>query len=187
MYGEGYPTYSAEWNQQINGSNYDFVIKLNQTTSMPSSVAAFNLPLPVLLRSPQGDTLLYLPFNTATATYNWPTNTFAKTISSVEIDPSNWIVNKTGPIIKNTALGIAIASKPALEVAPNPTKDFWQLTHVSVGTQLQLTDMNGKLLWNEIATIEEIQIPAKNLVPGMYVLTVRGAFASQQSIQLVKE
>ena len=70
---------------------------------------------------------------------------------------------------------------------PNPTKDFWQLSHVTVGTSLQLTDMNGKLLWNEIATSEEMQIPAKNLVPGIYVLTVRAANASQQSIQIVKE
>ena len=131
--------------------------------------------------------MLYLPFNTATATYNWPTNTFTKTISSVEIDPSNWIVNKTGPIIKNTALAITNPVNQILQVVPNPTKDFWQLSHVTVGTSLQLTDMNGKLLWNEIATSEEMQIPAKNLVPGIYVLTVRAANASQQSIQIVKE
>jgi len=187
VYGEGYPTYSAEWNQQINGSNYDFVIKLNQTTSMPSSVAAFNLPLPVLLRSPQGDTMLYLTFNTATATYNWPTNTFTKTISSVEIDPSNWIINKTGPIIKNTALNIPTTVYQTLKVAPNPTKDVWHINQVAVGTSLQLIDINGKLLWNETATSGEIQIPAKNLTPGMYILIVKDATANQQSIQLIKE
>jgi len=140
-----------------------------------------------LLRSPQGDTMLYLPFNTATATYNWPTNTFVKTITSVEIDPSNWIVNKTGPIVKNTALNIPIALKQAIQIAPNPTKDVWHINQVAVGTSLQLIDMNGKLLWSETATSGEIQIPAKNLVPGVYILIVKDANASQQSIQLIKE
>jgi hypothetical protein len=42
-------------------------------------------------------------------------------------------------------------------------------------------------LWNETASSGEIQIPAKNLAPGMYILIVKDATANQQSIQLIKE
>ncbi|MBK8564305.1 MAG: hypothetical protein IPN76_13450 [Saprospiraceae bacterium] len=55
--GQGFPSYKVVWEQSSQGDVY---IQLNQTTSMPSSVDFFEMPVPILLIGADNDTIVRL-------------------------------------------------------------------------------------------------------------------------------
>lgn len=166
-HGEGFPTYTAKWAQQPNG---DVVLRLHQTTSKPASVSLFKLPIEVKFNSPQGDTVVRIFNDHATQYYtiNW-----GRTATGLSIDPNNHILNKTGLIMQDAGiLSISAVEKNKLTIAPNPSSTHWTIQNIPIGAQLQLMDMNGKLLWETKAKNNEMNIPAKELTPGAYLLNV---------------
>lgn len=181
IYGEGYPSYSAKWNQTGN----QVVVQLTQTTSMPSSVALFVTPLEIRLGSGTGDTVVKVDNNAAVQTFTF---TWDRTMNGMGIDPNNWILNKTGSIVKdNTLLSVGAINNLAGAVYPNPAQQAWTITGLPSGCSLSLTDMSGRELWQgNNSNKEKMQVNASGLATGMYLLRINAKDGRSQNMKLLK-
>lgn len=181
IYGEGYPTISAEWNK-IGDTVY---LRLRQAASSPSSVFTFSTPLEVRFFSLLGDTTVRLQLSNEEQDYRF---VISRQVSDLVIDPNNWIINKTGTIIRNARLGWQDFSYSRLRLAPNPSRSSWTVSNLPEASRIMLWDLNGKLLRDyggnkQISiTIDGSQLPA-----GTYLLTVRPPGDETFVTRLVKE
>lgn len=143
-YGEGYPTFNVKWNQV----GTTFIIQSAQTQSMPSSVPLFITDMDYRVsRTGKPDTIVRLNHAQTIETY---TLALTGTVTSVFLDPSNWILNKTiGPVKDATlnASGIEDISAPTVFIGPNPTSETLNITlYNNQKAVIELIDMNGKLV-----------------------------------------
>ncbi len=139
-YGEGYPTYSIEC---IQGDSGDASFTVTQTTST-STTTFFDLPLEikVMFANGKGDTTFRIPI-TANTTEYFVSNLLP--ISSIKIDPNDWILNKQGDI----TLGINdLQNDLDLVVGPNPAQDYIQVNFKDNNTPITIDifDISGQLV-----------------------------------------
>lgn len=114
-YGEGYPTYSLEWNQ-INSSVF---IAVNQTVSMPGVTPFFTNDLEIAITDDNGN-VTYHRLGDINGANSLHYLGFPAVIQSIEIDPNNYIINQAGSVTNNTSLVGLEAETPLLAVYPNP-------------------------------------------------------------------
>jgi aminopeptidase N len=180
IYGEGYPTISAKWNQVNN----QVTVALTQQTSAPVSVSYFNTPLELKLKSPTGDTVVKVNFNAANKTYTF---SWDKSMNGVAIDPNNWILNKTGTIVKDPALAINELQASSFVVYPNPTNNVWNVKNLPEGCDMILSDLSGRVLLNiKSGNKKETSIDSKSLPNGIYLLRISKEGYSSEALKLVK-
>jgi hypothetical protein len=74
-----------------------------------------------------------------------------------------------------------------LVIAPNPATAGWSLSNVPSGANLQLTDINGRILWRAAVNGNSIWVPGNALACGNYVLNINIAGKAQQSYLLEKQ
>jgi hypothetical protein len=95
---------------------------------------------------------------------------------------------------KATATGVNTAqfNQVQLDIVPNPVSGNAALRlqlPKSMQAEIQLTDLSGKVIWNQSYKLESgnrtLKIPAENLPAGMYFLRLVGA-DGQQSRKLIK-
>jgi aminopeptidase N len=166
IYGEGYPTYSAKW-YQLGTQAY---IQITQTASKPSTTPLFSMPLELKLKSATGDTTVKIYNDAAKATYPMP---WSQTMTGLEIDPNNHVLNKTGTIAQDVeALYVQDRDADYVKIYPNPARDVWHIAHIPVGAGLELKDITGKTVWTFTGNYNEIIIPANNLPNGTYILNI---------------
>lgn len=179
IYGEGYPSYNAKWAQQGN----TLVIQLKQTTTKASSVPCFHMPIEIKLITNNGDKIIKLYNNANTQTF---VTTCADEVSNIQIDPDDNILNAGGLVQKdNAVLKVAGIELDEFTVQPNPTSDNWLVKGIPAGAQCILTDMAGKVLWQQTAE-GDIVVPAKDLAPGSYTLSVSKKGSRPVSARLIK-
>lgn len=169
-YGEGYPTFNVKWNQV--GSN--FFIQSAQTQSMPSSVPLFITDMDYRIsRTGKPDTIVRL--NHAQATENY-TLALTGTVTSVFLDPNNWILNKTVGPVKDATLGVnGIEEIETVKVfvGPNPTAEELNIAlYNNEKVLIELIDMNGKLIINQ--TINgHAEFNVGKFANGIYTLNIK--------------
>lgn len=180
--GEGYPTFSAAWNQ-ASGIVY---LELSQTTSEPASVPFFVTPIDIQLKSAAGDTTLRLTIHGNTGFFAIP---WSKSMDGLAIDPHNWILNGTGAITHDPALSISETMATAsLQLYPNPAHDAWQLREAPAGAQLQLRNLQGQQQWQGTADAQgQAAIPAGALPAGVYILEVKAKGAPAAYHRLLRQ
>lgn len=179
IYGEGYPSYSARWAQQ--GST--LVIQIKQNTTKASSVPCFHMPIEIKLITNNGDKIIKLYNNANTQTF---VTTCADIVSNIQIDPDDHVLNSGGLVQKDDAiLNVAGVALDEFAVQPNPASDNWLVKGIPTGAQCILTDMAGKVLWQQTAT-GDIVVPAKDLAPGSYTLSVSKKGTRAVSARLIK-
>lgn len=166
IYGQGYPIYSIKWNQ-INDQVY---LRLAQTTSLPSSVPLFVMPVQVELKSLQGDTVVTVYNNQSVQLYNV---TWAQPISLVKVEPYNNIIHKNGIVQHDTTLNVQLLSTSHIKVYPNPARDYWKATNIPTGSTLILLDMDGRAVWQSSSNQSVVTIPGQKLASGTYLLKVQ--------------
>ncbi len=165
VYGEGYPTYTAKWNQ----SNDIVLIQLKQTTSVPASIPLFITPVEIRLTSAAGDTIIKIYNNSSLQNISV---TWSKTMTGLSIDPDNQILNKTGAITKDPSLAIHAANPiPDFRVFPNPARDSWQVAGVPDGATIELYNISGQRAWQGFSGTGKM-IPAAGLPTGNYELRI---------------
>ncbi len=181
VYGEGYPTYAAQWNQIGD----QVVIRLSQTTSMPSSVALFVTPLEIKLSSAAGDTVVKVYNHAAVQNFTF---TWNKTMTGMSVDPNNWILNRSGGSVKdNTLLSLEDAGILLSGVYPNPAHDKWMLQGLAPGCVLRLSDMSGRTLWLGYNNNKSsVAIDASRLATGMYLLHITDKSGHSRNLKLLK-
>lgn len=166
IYGEGYPTYSAKW-YQLGGAVY---VQLVQTASKASVTPLFSMPVELKLKSANGDTIIRVYQNKDTITHPFP---WSEMMTGLEIDPNNNVLNKTGKISQDiSVLNVINQLIHQVKVYPNPTREGWHITAIPVGSNLILSDITGKKVWENTITGTEAVLPATGLPNGNYILTV---------------
>jgi aminopeptidase N len=184
-YQQGYPKYKVSWNQK--GS--DIYVKLDQATSMPSSVACFTTPMEIKLHSATKDTIVrilnYQPSQIFHFTWN-------NTMSSMVTDPNYWLVYKLTSLIHDTTLSTVsvaqLASILPIAIVPNPATTAWTANNLPSNCMLTLTDISGRTLWqggNDQNT--SMTIPADKLPKGFYVLHIIIDNRSVSNYKLIKD
>jgi aminopeptidase N len=180
IYGEGYPTISAKWNQV----NSQVTVELSQQTSVPASVSYFSTPLELKLRSATGDTIVKVNFNAVSKTFTFSWN---KSMNGLSIDPNNWILNKTGTIEKDPALSINELQTSSFVVYPNPANSVWNVRNLPEGCDMVLSDISGRILMNiKAGNKTEASIDSGLLPDGVYLLRIFKEGHSSNALKLIK-
>ena len=143
---------------------------------MTSSVPLFHTPIDIKLKSPYGDTVIRVYNNQSTQTYNFM---FSNWMNGVELDPDEWILNKVTSVVN-----VSEVTKTNFTIAPNPTKDHWNISNLEKGQSLKLTDAAGRTVWTGTSQSGSTAIPAANLASGNYILQIGDV--NKGTVQLVR-
>jgi aminopeptidase N len=161
FYGEGFPTFNVEYLHQ----NDTLWLSVNQTTSVPSSVPFFHVPLELKVQRPSGDTTVRMNLNQPISTAVIPCS---GTLSGLIIDPNQWIINQTGSISMNGSLNIK-ESQPAFQAYPNPTTDRLWIHGLTGNPSYKIQDASGREVlvgeWNQANGISTLALNS-----GLYIL-----------------
>lgn len=179
LYGEGFPIYDMRWNQV--GS--DVYVHVSQSTSVPASVAKFDVPLELMLRSPTGDTLVRVANNQATQTFHF---TWSKAMNALSPDPNQWLTDSISSIMRDVSLGYTSPALGQVHISPNPATDAWMVQGLPAGTTLSLADVTGRNLWSASVSLNTTSIPAAHLPRGIYLLRISSG-EGERVMKVVRE
>ena len=170
--GNGYPTFNGRWNQ--GGNN--FVLRVTETVSSPSQTPFFKTDVDYRLTFANGTT------QTVRLHQSQPVQTFAfpvaGTVTSVAIDPDQWILNT--PASAATRDNTLLASKAATALAPlllypNPCRDLLQLGPLPAArTTAEALDATGRVVLRQTVLAAHPHLDTRNLAAGLYHLRLSG-------------
>ena len=165
FYGEGFPTFSVEY-LHLNDTLW---LSVSQTTSAPSSVPFFHVPLELQVQRPGGDTLVRMNLNQPVTAAIIPCS---GSLTGLVIDPNQWLLNQDGSITMNGNLHLTDFSKQ-MQPYPNPTSDRLWLTGLGENTPFKIIDASGreamKGYWNPTEGTA-----VRTLNSGLYALWFEG-------------
>ncbi len=166
-YGEGYPIYDLQWNQNTEG---ELVLSLTQETSAPDITPFFSTPLPVEVETTSGTTVYRLEPSSGEEEFIL---TVEGDVLGVELDPRNIILKK---------VGIVTSTDPSREfgyrIYPNPAREAVNLEITSgLAYEVSLMDLNGRTLRTmSINPQGTHQLQLDALPSGIYLLQLRNQF-----------
>ena len=169
-YKQGYPSYHLTWNQH----NDNFILKIDQRQS-DTSVSFFEMPVPIELKGPQGDTSIVIN-HTFSGQLFVSTVNFA--VDSVFFDPQLWILSAGNRITFDPSLSPdnLNPSSSQLFVYPNPAS-----TQVKIYTTayVQLKEANIYDVLGNVVAKHQItpstmpyEIDISDLAQGVYSLSI---------------
>jgi aminopeptidase N len=164
FYGEGYPTFNVSWNQ-INDTLY---LLANQTTS--STTPLFVTPVEYKITFAGGDTTIKVMHNQNQIWFKMPIN---KAVSSITIDPNNWIINRGSATKDVTIVGLNELNEyqTNIDVIPNPAQNHIQITGVSPSSKVVVFDALGAVQIS--TTLKNSVLEIAHLIPGLYWVEVQ--------------
>lgn len=143
-YGEGYPVFTVTYNK---GSDNVLILKSAQTVSKPSVTPLFITPMHYRVsRTGYPDTNIRVMHTNPTEVYMFP---MAGNITSVKVDPVNWVINKAvGPSIDvnlNTGIQQLAGSNYDMSIGPNPGIGIFTLQNPAMlNGRITVWDLAGK-------------------------------------------
>jgi hypothetical protein len=163
FYGEGYPSFAVKWNQ-IGNNVY---IAANQTTSTVTT-PLFITPLDILVKQPQGDTLVRVSFNQLNCTFQIPV---IGTVSNITIDPNNWLMNKATVLKDPTYNSLnEHENSNGMYYYPNPVQST--ITIQSLHFPIQSVTVLDALGIQQF-TVNQATFNVQNLAQGIYFIVVK--------------
>ncbi|MBF9220510.1 M1 family aminopeptidase [Hymenobacter ruricola] len=169
--GRGYPTFNGRWNQ--GGSN--FVLRVTETASVPGTTPFFETDVDYRLTFSNGTTQT-VRLHQANPTENYLL-TVSGTVTSVAVDPDQWILDLPGPapVRDNTLLASRdAATAPVLTLYPNPCRDQLQLPDFGAATA-QVLDATGRVVLRQAVPAAQPQLDTRALASGLYQLRLFAA------------
>jgi hypothetical protein len=130
----------------------------------------FDLPLPFLLKTPQGDSMIYLQQNGSSGFYKIR---YSNQVSNIEMDPESWIL-KSANLIKDPTLTslLNIENNARIQVFPNPVNELLSIKMESKGQySATLFDINGKIC-HDLVFNGTTEINTSRLPQGLYLLVI---------------
>jgi aminopeptidase N len=183
-FGEGYPTYSAEWNYLNNHLH----LVINQTSSMPNSIPFFTNPLELKLRRfNQTDSIIRVDITSQSSNFVISLDSITNILS---IDPNNWIVNKSGSIVKDLSLNLSASilenTENTIFLHPNPSNDFVLINGKS-NEKYDLTIINSKgKIVNNSSFVSNTKIDLRNYEKGYYQFHLVSNSGDNSIVKIVK-
>jgi aminopeptidase N len=169
-YGEGYPSYQINWNQQVNNQ---VSITINQTQSH-ISVPFFQLPVPIKFKNQTNDTIVVFQHDFSGQTFNFQLPFQA---DSIIFDPELWIISKNNSYNPTNTAVESIENWQSIKNYPNPASDIMSLVlpETSKKNIIQLTDVYGRVVLEMKTNPNEttIDIEVSQLDEGVYFLTIK--------------
>jgi aminopeptidase N len=168
LFGEGYPIFSGEY----FSSPTTLYLKISHTTSS-AFTPLFKTPLEIKCTSASGDTIIKVMIDQNTNLFAIP---MTKNITNIEFDPNNWILNKTGTIIKNSDL-VAVSTEElqmqdAVKIYPNPTENFLNIDAYGIEGTYTLKDIQGRIIFQNILT-HKTCLSLASIQTGVYHLEIQ--------------
>lgn len=168
-YGQGYPTFSVSWNQ----SNNVFYLKSTQTQSFPSSVPLFMTHVDYRIsRTAKPDTIVRLYHGQTVENY---TIALTGTVTSIGVDPNNWILNKVGTNTKDINLSASEldANSVNVFVGPNPTSDALNIyMNNNDKASVEIFDITGKLMLSQPFETH-VEFDISKYANGIYTVSIK--------------
>lgn len=183
-FGEGFPTYFVRWNNV--GS--DVVVEIEHTSSRPLVTPTFTNDIELRFdRSGVADTTIRF---TVTANQNqYLISNPGNVVNILSIDPSNWIINQNGGIVKDPNFTASInenAQNDALSIYPNPTNGPLTVAMNQNGKfELTVVDMRGKVILQS-AFENTTAIDLSNHSQGTYMIQVKSLENDMKYRRIVK-
>ena len=164
-YGKGYPRFDVGYSQ----TNDTLYLTVSETASS-SQTPLFQLYVDYKIYYSTGDTTLRLFQSKNTEIFEIP---FSKQISNIIVDPDNWIANTQGTVTSTESLE---NNKDLFIFYPNPAQDYITINFnfklVGGEKQIEIIDVNGRLI-NTYKTFNEVlPIDVSNLSEGIYFIKV---------------
>ena len=169
-YGQGYPTYSVEYSV-VDG---ELIVLLEQSVSMPSETPFFTNDLTLRVQNTDGD-FFNLRLTDIDGVTSYHSFDFVGSVTSVSIDPENWIINQVGTITENNNLAYLSEEKAIeLSVYPNPTVDFIHITDITGNGFYTILNTEGKTVLAGSLTVDANKIDVEDLPNGQYFIQFNG-------------
>lgn len=160
-YGEGYPTFTVNWNQNAQQQVF---LRISQTPSMPSVTPLFHIPVDIKIQGNGGDTTIRVNLNAAEEYISLP---FSPLVQNIVVDPDNWILNRVSSISKDIYLSdIPVENQSSIRIYPNPASDILYIDYPNPD-KLSILDINGKII-SKHAKAQQVSI--SHLQPGIYYI-----------------
>lgn len=140
VFGEGYPIYKIQWEQKGKTLN----LKINQTPS-DKSVSQFDIPLPILIKGKNKDSLIRIPIEGLNFEYNIP----------IDFIVNELIFNPEQDIIAKASIVFPKNNNDLIKLYPNPliSNLFFSVDNADVESIL-IFDAIGRLVFeNKFETI----------------------------------
>ncbi|CAN5436485.1 M1 family aminopeptidase [soil metagenome] len=168
-YGQGFPTYSINWSQNVNNLA---TFTVNQTQSDPS-VSFFELPLPIEFKDATHDTIVRVNNSFSGEPFSIQLSFHA---DSLIFDPDYWIISANNTISNVPQIEI----DRTIAVYPNPAEDqiFLHTGNAFAGnSKVKITDASGKLILEQNIILSNSTsihaIDIRQLAKGVYFITVK--------------
>lgn len=166
--GQGYPSYKL--NFQTIGSGR-VKIDLTQTTSMPSSVPFFEMPVPVLFKNATQQKLVVLEHTSSSQNFNEQLGFLPDTAI---IDPELWLISKNNTVTKTAASNSGIG---VIDIYPNPVQGpitiFIHDFNADKGTVAIYNSVGQRVYHASVALVngaEYFTVPTANWASGIYTV-----------------
>ena len=168
-FGEGYPTYSLQWQQLGN----DLIVEISHTTSKPNVTPTFTNDLDVrFVRPGFSDTIVR--FDITSNSNIFTLSNFGAISASISIDPQNWIINKLGSISESNSLNLHEVNQNivSLTISPNPNQGEFKISNLKEKAHIVIYDLHGKTRKSQLVSPGEF-IDIKDLGKGTYIIEIQ--------------
>ncbi|WP_089331447.1 M1 family metallopeptidase [Hymenobacter mucosus] len=167
--GEGFPTFAVRWNQ-VGSSIY---LQTTETPSMPSVTPLFDTELDYRFTFTDGTTRTVRQRQSQLVASFGLTD--ARTVSSITIDPDQWVLNGTaGTVERDNALVLATrqaAASVPITVFPNPCRNQLRLADFTAArAHAEVRDALGRIVLRQAVTSTAPLLDTRHLAPGWYHL-----------------
>ncbi|WP_110977751.1 M1 family aminopeptidase [Hymenobacter sediminis] len=161
--GEGFPTFSVRWNQ-VGSTVY---LATAETVSMPTATPFFATDLDYLVTFTDNTTrLVRLPQTQPQTSANFSES---RTISSISLDPNQWVLNGTGPVERDANL--KETTNLEFIVYPNPANaQLWLANFSGTTAEAEVIDAVGRVVFRQRISAADPVLQTSVLAPGLYHL-----------------
>lgn len=160
--GQGYPVFNVEWKQQESR-----LLIVNSQTTSSTSTPFFRTDLQYLIRTATGTTLVRV---TQDEPLEQHLVEVEGTVTAVEVDPQNWILNAALPAQQNLALEVPPLGEVVLY--PNPTPAFIHIGNLPFGpTDAIIYNTAGQIVKRlQLQAAMDVRLNVADLSAGYYLL-----------------
>jgi aminopeptidase N len=171
--GQGYPSFDVRWNQVGN----TFGMRVNETASEPGVTPFFDTDVDYRLTFSDGSSrTIRVHQGQATINYSTPVT---GTVTSVEVDPDQWILNQPGSTTFDSSLALATRSSSTilpLTVYPNPCREQLLLQDLPAArATAEVLDVTGRVVLRQGIEAASPRLRTASLAPGIYGLRLLSA------------